>query len=180
MFGLALSRSGAADYNYIRAMFLLQNFQLYGIIGSAVVFTAPALYLLKRYGRIDQRRAHHHRPEAHESRDGRRGPPLRRGLVDHRDVPGTDHRQRGRRQGNALAALAGDLPARRPSARRTPAREAVRAATAAEHARGAECTSRGGARLEVDAATPYRSWLARALDRSALRQAQGERMRGSG
>lgn len=50
-FGLALSRSGAADYNYIQAMFLLENFQLYGIIGSAVAFTAPALYLLKRYGR---------------------------------------------------------------------------------------------------------------------------------
>ncbi len=51
VFGLALSRSGAADYNYIQAMFLFQSFQLYGIIGTAVVLTAPGLYLLKRYGR---------------------------------------------------------------------------------------------------------------------------------
>lgn len=51
IFGLALSRSGAADYNYIQAMFLFQSFQLYGIIGTAVVLTAPGLYLLKRYGR---------------------------------------------------------------------------------------------------------------------------------
>lgn len=51
VFGLALSRSGAADYNYIQAMFLFENFQLYGIIGSAVVLTAPTLYVLKRYGR---------------------------------------------------------------------------------------------------------------------------------
>ncbi|MFA7250169.1 MAG: DUF6691 family protein [Dehalococcoidia bacterium] len=50
LFGLILSRSGAADYNFIQGMFLLTNFQLYGIIGSAVVITAPGLYLLKRYG----------------------------------------------------------------------------------------------------------------------------------
>jgi hypothetical protein len=51
VFGLALSRSGAADYNFIQGMFLFENFQLYGIIGSAVAFTMPLLYLLKRYGR---------------------------------------------------------------------------------------------------------------------------------
>jgi uncharacterized protein len=51
VFGLALSRSGAADYDFIQGMFLLTNLQLYGIIGSAVAFTAPLLYLLKRYGR---------------------------------------------------------------------------------------------------------------------------------
>ena len=51
IFGLALSRSGAADYNFIQGMFLLTNFQLYGIIGSAVAIGAPGLYLLKRYGR---------------------------------------------------------------------------------------------------------------------------------
>jgi uncharacterized membrane protein YedE/YeeE len=50
VFGLALSRSGAADYNYIQAMFLFEHIQLYGIIGTAVVLTAPALYLLKRRG----------------------------------------------------------------------------------------------------------------------------------
>jgi uncharacterized protein len=51
VFGYVLSRSGAADYNYIQAMFLLENFQLYGIIGTAVVLTAPAIWLLKRRGR---------------------------------------------------------------------------------------------------------------------------------
>lgn len=49
-FGWVLSRSGAADYDYIQGMFLLDNFQLYGIIGSAVVVTAPGLWLLKRLG----------------------------------------------------------------------------------------------------------------------------------
>ena len=51
IFGLALSRSGATDYNFIQGMFLFTNFQLYGIIGSGVAITAPLLYLLKRYGR---------------------------------------------------------------------------------------------------------------------------------
>ena len=51
LFGLVLSRSGAADYDFIQGMFLLTNFQLYGIIGAAVAVTAPGLYLLKRYGR---------------------------------------------------------------------------------------------------------------------------------
>jgi uncharacterized membrane protein YedE/YeeE len=51
IFGFALSRSGASDYNYIQAMFLLESFQLYGIIGTAVVLTAPGLWLIKRRGR---------------------------------------------------------------------------------------------------------------------------------
>jgi uncharacterized membrane protein YedE/YeeE len=51
IFGFILSRSGAADYDFIQAMFLLTNFQLYGIIGTAVVLTAPGLWLLKRRGR---------------------------------------------------------------------------------------------------------------------------------
>jgi uncharacterized protein len=50
-FGFVLSRSGAADYNYIQAMFLFQSFQLYGIIGTAVAITAPGLWLIKRRGR---------------------------------------------------------------------------------------------------------------------------------
>ena len=49
-FGFVLSRSGAADYNYIQRMFLFESFQLYGIIGTAVVVTAPGLWLLKRNG----------------------------------------------------------------------------------------------------------------------------------
>jgi hypothetical protein len=51
IFGFVLSRSGAADYNFIQSMFLFTSFQLYGIIGTAVVLTMPGLLLLKRYGR---------------------------------------------------------------------------------------------------------------------------------
>jgi uncharacterized membrane protein YedE/YeeE len=51
VFGWALSRSGAADYDFIQQMFLFESFQLYGIIGTAVVLTAPSLWLLKRRGR---------------------------------------------------------------------------------------------------------------------------------
>ncbi len=50
-FGFVLSRSGAADYDYIQGMFLFTEGQLYGIIGAAVVFAAPTLWLLKRHGR---------------------------------------------------------------------------------------------------------------------------------
>jgi uncharacterized membrane protein YedE/YeeE len=50
-FGFVLSRSGAADYNYIQGMFLFERFQLYGIIGTAVALTAPGLWLIKRAGR---------------------------------------------------------------------------------------------------------------------------------
>jgi hypothetical protein len=51
VFGFVLSRSGAADYDFIQSMFLFRSFQLYGIIGSAVVLTAPGLWLIKRRGR---------------------------------------------------------------------------------------------------------------------------------
>ena len=51
IFGFILSRSGAADYNYIQGMFLLEEFQLYGIIATAVVLTAPGVLLIKRRGR---------------------------------------------------------------------------------------------------------------------------------
>ena len=50
-FGFVLSRSGAADYDYVQGMFLFEKFQLYGIIGTAVAVTAPGLWLLKRRGR---------------------------------------------------------------------------------------------------------------------------------
>jgi uncharacterized membrane protein YedE/YeeE len=49
-FGWVLSRSGAADYDFIQKMFLFESFQLYGIIGTAVVVTALGLWLLKRRG----------------------------------------------------------------------------------------------------------------------------------
>lgn len=51
IFGFVLSRSGAADYNFIQSMFLFQSVQLYGIIGTAVVLTAPGLWLIQRRGR---------------------------------------------------------------------------------------------------------------------------------
>ena len=37
VFGFILSRSGAADYDFIQGMFLFTNLQLYGIIGVAVL-----------------------------------------------------------------------------------------------------------------------------------------------
>jgi uncharacterized membrane protein YedE/YeeE len=49
-FGFILSRSGAADYNYIQRMFLLEEFQLYGILATAVALTAPGLWLVKKVG----------------------------------------------------------------------------------------------------------------------------------
>lgn len=49
-FGWVLSRSGAADYDYIQGMFLFTELQLYGIIGTAVAVTAPGLWWLKRRG----------------------------------------------------------------------------------------------------------------------------------
>jgi uncharacterized membrane protein YedE/YeeE len=48
IFGFVLSQSGAADYSYIQRMFLFEDFQLYGIIGTAVALTAPGLWLIKR------------------------------------------------------------------------------------------------------------------------------------
>jgi len=51
MFGVILSRSGAADYNYIQGMFLFSDLQLYGIMGVAVVVAAPGVWLIKRRGR---------------------------------------------------------------------------------------------------------------------------------
>jgi uncharacterized membrane protein YedE/YeeE len=51
IFGFILSRSGAADYDFIQGMFLFTELQLYGIIGVAVAIGAPGLWLIKRRGR---------------------------------------------------------------------------------------------------------------------------------
>lgn len=51
IFGFTLSRSGAADYDFIQGMFLFTNLQLYGIMGSAVVIAAPGLWWIQRRGR---------------------------------------------------------------------------------------------------------------------------------
>ena len=41
----------AADYNYIQGMFLFERFQLFGIIGTAIVVAGPGLWLIQRRGR---------------------------------------------------------------------------------------------------------------------------------
>jgi uncharacterized protein len=51
IFGFVLSRSGAADYDQIQSMFLFRSFQLYGILGTAVVLTAAGLWIIKQRGR---------------------------------------------------------------------------------------------------------------------------------
>jgi len=51
VFGFLLSRSGAADYNFIQGMFLFTSFQLYGLMGTAILLTIPGLWLLRRHGR---------------------------------------------------------------------------------------------------------------------------------
>ena len=51
VFGFVLSRSGATDYDMIEGMFLLERFQLFGILAVAVAITAPGLWLIKRHGR---------------------------------------------------------------------------------------------------------------------------------
>jgi len=50
-FGYALFRSGATDYDTVQRMFLLRDFQLWGVIATAVAITAPGLWLLRRHGR---------------------------------------------------------------------------------------------------------------------------------
>jgi hypothetical protein len=51
VFGFILSRSGAADYDFIQGMFLFTELQLYGIIGVAVAAAAPGIWFIKRRGR---------------------------------------------------------------------------------------------------------------------------------
>jgi hypothetical protein len=51
VFGFVLSRSGAADYNYIQTMLLFESVQLYGIMGTAVVLTVAGIRLIRRGGR---------------------------------------------------------------------------------------------------------------------------------
>jgi uncharacterized membrane protein YedE/YeeE len=50
VFGFILSRSGAADYDFIQGMFLFTNLQLYGIMGTAVLVGVPGIWLIKRRG----------------------------------------------------------------------------------------------------------------------------------
>jgi len=50
-FGFILSRSGAADYDFIQGMFLFTELQLYGIIAVAVALAAPGVWWIRRRGR---------------------------------------------------------------------------------------------------------------------------------
>jgi hypothetical protein len=51
IFGFVLSRSGAADYDFVQGMFLFTNLQLYGIMGVAVLVGVPGIRVIKRRGR---------------------------------------------------------------------------------------------------------------------------------
>ena len=51
VFGWTLSRSGAADYDFIQGMFLFTELQLYGIIGVGVAVALPGILWAKRRGR---------------------------------------------------------------------------------------------------------------------------------
>ena len=93
IFGFVLSRSGAADYNFVQSMFLFKSFQLYGIIGTAIVLTAPGLWLIKRRGRTALGQPLKMRPQAGTPREHRRRFTVRHRMVDGRHVSGTDSRQ---------------------------------------------------------------------------------------
>ena len=47
-FGFILSRCGATDYQVLHDMFLFRNFQLFGVIGSALPIAAVGFGMLKR------------------------------------------------------------------------------------------------------------------------------------
>lgn len=47
-FGWIISRSGVSDYDAVTGMFLLTDFQLYGVIGAAIGVLVPGLWIAKR------------------------------------------------------------------------------------------------------------------------------------
>ena len=51
LFGYFLSKSSATDYDTIVDMFLLKEFHLYGVIGTAIAVVALGLFLLRKAGR---------------------------------------------------------------------------------------------------------------------------------
>ena len=46
-FGFIIARAGAVRFDYIRDMFLLRSFQLYGVIGMAIVTALPLFWCLE-------------------------------------------------------------------------------------------------------------------------------------
>ena len=114
VFGFALSRSGAADYNYIQGMFLFERFQLYGVLATGVLFTAPGLWLLKERARTITGAPLSDRTQVDEPRHRRWQPAVRCRLVDHRHVPGADSRQHRRGEGVHACGTRGSACRRRP------------------------------------------------------------------
>ncbi len=50
-FGFLISRAGVGDYDTVQGMFLLTDFQLYGVIGVSIAVLIPGLWLAKRRAR---------------------------------------------------------------------------------------------------------------------------------
>jgi len=48
LFGIALSKALATDYNTIIDMFLFRNFHLYGVIATAIVTVSIGVYIFKK------------------------------------------------------------------------------------------------------------------------------------
>ena len=47
-FGFIIARAGAVRFDFIRDMFLLKSFQLYGVIGGAIAVALPLFWLLSK------------------------------------------------------------------------------------------------------------------------------------
>ena len=47
-FGFIITRAGAVRFDFIRDMFLLKEFRMYGIIGSAIATALPLFWWLQR------------------------------------------------------------------------------------------------------------------------------------
>jgi uncharacterized protein len=50
-FGFLIARAGAVRFDFIRDMFLLKSFQLYGVIGGAIAVALPLFWLLQSRAR---------------------------------------------------------------------------------------------------------------------------------
>lgn len=50
LFGFALSRAGATDYNAMYDMFMFRDIQLYGVMGVAVLTVTIGIFLFKKSG----------------------------------------------------------------------------------------------------------------------------------
>ena len=53
LFGIIMVKSEAASWYRIQEMFRFQSFQMYGIIGTAVLLGVIAVYLIKKYHLTD-------------------------------------------------------------------------------------------------------------------------------